>query len=32
MEFSKEEINRLFNLRVQKDGAKFKKQNKEPKI
>ena len=32
MEFSREEINRLFNLRVQKDGAKFKKQIKEPKL
>ena len=31
-EFSREEINRLFNLRVQKDGAKFKKQIKEPKL
>ena len=29
-EFSKEEINKLFNLRVQKDGSKFKKQQKEP--
>ena len=32
MEFSREEINRLFNLCVQKDGAKFKKQTKEPKL
>ena len=30
LEFSREEINRLFNLRVQKDGSKFKKQLKEP--
>ena len=30
VEFSTEEINRLFNLRVQKDGYKFKKQLKEP--
>ena len=30
--FGREEINRLFNLRVQKDGAKFKKQIKEQKI
>ena len=30
VEFSREEINRLFNLRVQKDGYKFKKQLKEP--
>ena len=30
VEFSREEINRLFNLRVQKDGSKFKKQLKEP--
>ena len=30
VEFNKEEINRLFNLRVQKDGSKFKKQLKEP--
>ena len=28
--FSREEINILFNLRVQKDGSKFKKQLKEP--
>ena len=28
--FNKEEINRLFSLRVQKDGSKFKKQLKEP--
>ena len=32
MEFSREEINRLFNLRVQKDSAKFKKQIKESKL
>ena len=30
VEFSREEINRLFNLRMQKDGSKFKKQLKEP--
>ena len=30
VEFSKEEIKRLFNLRVQKDGSKFKKQLREP--
>ena len=30
VEFSREEINRLFNLRVQKDGSKFKNQLKEP--
>ena len=30
VEFSIEDINRLFNLRVQKDGSKFKKQLKEP--
>ena len=30
VEFSRKEINRLFNLRVQKDGSKFKKQLKEP--
>ena len=30
VEFSKEEINILFSLRVQKDGSKFKKQQKEP--
>ena len=30
VEFSREEISRLFNLRVQKDGCKFKKQLKEP--
>ena len=30
VEFIREEINRLFNLRVQKDGSKFKKQLKEP--
>ena len=29
IEFNREEINRLFNLRVQKDGSKFKKQLKE---
>ena len=29
VEFSREEINRLFNRRVQKDGSKFKKQLKE---
>ena len=29
VEFSKEEIKRLFSLRVQKDGSKFKKQLKE---
>ena len=29
VEFSREEINRLFNLRVQKDGSKFTKQLKE---
>ena len=32
MEFSREEINELFNLRVQKDGAKLKKQTKELKL
>ena len=32
VEFNREEINRLFNLRVQKDGAKFKKQIKELKL
>ena len=31
VEFSREEINRLFSLRVKKDGSKFKKQLKEPK-
>ena len=31
VEFSKEKINRLFNLNVQKDGSKFKKKLKEPK-
>ena len=31
VDFNREEINRLFNLRVQKDGSKFKKQRKEPK-
>ena len=30
IEFNREEINRLFTLRVQKDGSKFKKQLKEP--
>ena len=30
VEFSREKINKLFNLRVQKDGSKFKKQLKEP--
>ena len=30
VEFSREEINRLFSLRVQKDGSKFKKQLKKP--
>ena len=30
VEFSREKINRLFNLNVQKDGSKFKKQLKEP--
>ena len=30
VEFGREEINRLFSLRVQKDGSKFKKQLKEP--
>ena len=30
VEFSREEINILFSLRVQKDGLKFKKQLKEP--
>ena len=30
VEFSREEINRLFNPRVQKDGSKFKKKLKEP--
>ena len=30
VKFSREEINRLFNMRVQKDGSKFKKQLKEP--
>ena len=29
VEFSREKINRLFNLSVQKDGSKFKKQLKE---
>ena len=29
VEFNREEINKLFNLRVQKDGSKFKKQLKE---
>ena len=31
VEFNREKINRLFNLSVQKDGLKFKKQLKEPK-
>ena len=31
VEFSREKINRLFNLNVQKDGSKFKKRLKEPK-
>ena len=31
LDFSKEEINRLFSLRVQKDGLNFKEQLKEPK-
>ena len=31
VESSREEIDRLFNLRVKKDGSKFKKQLKEPK-
>ena len=30
VKFNKKEINGLFNLRVQKDGSKFKKQLKEP--
>ena len=30
VDFSKEEINRLFSLRVKKDGSKFKKQLKKP--
>ena len=30
VEFSREEINILLSLRVQKDGSKFKKQLKEP--
>ena len=30
VDFSKEKLNKLFNLRVQKDGSKFKKQLKEP--
>ena len=30
VEFRKEKINRLFNLNVQKNGSKFKKQLKEP--
>ena len=30
VEFSREKINRLFNMNVQKDGSKFKKQLKEP--
>ena len=32
VDFSLEEINRLFNLRVKKDGSKFKKQLKEQNI
>ena len=32
MEFNREKINRLYNLYVQKDGAKFKKQINEPKL
>ena len=28
VEFSREEINRLFNLRVQKEGSKFKNNSK----
>ena len=32
VEFSREEINRLFNLCVQKNSAKLKKQIKEPKL
>ena len=31
IDFSKEKINRLFNLKVQKDGSKFKRQLNEPK-
>ena len=30
IDFSRENINKLFSLRVQKDGSKFKKQLKEP--
>ena len=30
IDFSKEKINRLFNLKVQKDGTKFKRLIKEP--
>ena len=30
VEFSREKINRLVNMNVQKDGSKFKKQLKEP--
>ena len=30
IDFSKEKINRLFNLKVQKDGSKFKRLLKEP--
>ena len=30
VDFSKEEINRLYSLGVQKDGSKFKKQLREP--
>ena len=32
VEFNREDINRLYNLLVQKDGAKFKKHTKEPKL
>ena len=31
IDFSREKINRLFNLKVQKDGLKFKRLLKEPK-
>ena len=30
IDFSREKINGLFNLKVQKDGSKFKRQLKEP--
>ena len=30
VEFNREEINKLFNMRVQKDSSKFKKKLKEP--